>query len=884
MSDSELTCDYCGRTFKLRGFKMHRATCAKNARHLQEDLLHVVNTHNQSSATVDVEVDTSCTNQVNDQPEVHNAQVFDEPDFMDIDEWMDINDYQDDFDGIHGVIPPHELSADQSKQHEVAFNINDIQTEFHPHSEIPMQTRSFSTFQHNFQKQTISMPYDGVDQEFTFYYWDLWDWACDLLQDPYIGPQFTFDAQRLSKFDGQKFMRFIDEPWTVDTFWDAQSAMPADGKPLAFILYADKMKLSSFGCTKGYPVIARIANLPVSVRNGEGVGGGRVVGWLPIVKDDPAKSGKQKFANFKAAVWHESFKMMLKCLRLKRKHGGWIECWDKLQFRLFPIMPILSADYEEQCIQPSNILTDTPTCVMSLIRGVMGKFPCPICLVPRDELFDLLKIWPLHTRHGAVHLLRKARKKPTKAKLVNVFRALLFDCLHTNHEGLGGKHLWNELQKTINGVGREAACKIDKGFADAQRWRNLNHFKEVMGISFADGTKYEDILKLIVFIAHEVLDHESHELGYLLLQCIRAYLNVNMFAALEVHTMETLAAGRAALDEFSQVIKTYISKSESEPKNCNFLKIHLATHLFNDIMTKGVTRNFNSKPNEKAHRPLKKSYQLRTNFKDVAEQILRADHWSLVSTWVRYQLNDLDDYNVRNEELLSALEESDFTVEDVSPSHGIASLPGTSDSFHIKLGSRQRTFSIHAIQQAHIEDVAFDNFHTKLNHFFNTIPAITQRGDVALELTSNIVTEYRHLKVNFESMVDFRTSTDYIRCSPMFHNAPRYDSLMIKTQDGTMFARLIFIFTCIVGDTNHRIALVQACDVAVQNRPLKDRHLGFWWVRVQPRHKSEFIFVDSIVRGALLIEDGSRPGDFLLVDSIDTDMFLCTQKLHYNSG
>ncbi|KAG1843783.1 hypothetical protein DFJ58DRAFT_844208 [Suillus subalutaceus] len=91
-----------------------------------------------------------------------------------------------------------------------------------------------------------------------------------------------------------------------------------------------------------------------------------------------------------------------------------------------------------------------------------------------------------------------------------------------------------------------------------------------------------------------------------------------MFAALEVHTTETLAAGRAALDEFSQ---TYISKSKSELKNWNFPKIHLATHLFDDIRRKGVTQNFNTKPNEKAHRPLKKSYQLQTNFKDVAEQV-----------------------------------------------------------------------------------------------------------------------------------------------------------------------------------------------------------------------------------------------------------------------
>jgi hypothetical protein len=34
-------------------------------------------------------------------------------------------------------------------------------------------------------------------------------------------------------------------------------------------------------------------------------------------------------------------------------------------------------------------------------------------------------------------------------------------------------------------------------FAAVPRWQNLNHFKEVMGVSFADGTKFEDILKVI---------------------------------------------------------------------------------------------------------------------------------------------------------------------------------------------------------------------------------------------------------------------------------------------------------------------------------------------------------------------------------------------------
>ena len=49
-------------------------------------------------------------------------------------------------------------------------------------------------------------------------------------------------------------------------------------------LYADKTRLSSFGTEKGYPVMARIVNLPVGIRNSNGLGGARVVGWLPVVR------------------------------------------------------------------------------------------------------------------------------------------------------------------------------------------------------------------------------------------------------------------------------------------------------------------------------------------------------------------------------------------------------------------------------------------------------------------------------------------------------------------------------------------------------------------------------------------------------------------------
>lgn len=46
--------------------------------------------------------------------------------------------------------------------------------------------------------------------------------------------------------------------------------------------------------------------------------------------------------------------------------------------------------------------------------------------------------------------------------------------------------------------------------------------------------------------------------------------------------------------------------------------------MFQDIENKGATRNYNTKPSEKANGPLKKYYQRHTNFKNVAKQVRRA--------------------------------------------------------------------------------------------------------------------------------------------------------------------------------------------------------------------------------------------------------------------
>ncbi|EGO19792.1 hypothetical protein SERLADRAFT_442622 [Serpula lacrymans var. lacrymans S7.9] len=102
---------------------------------------------------------------------------------------------------------------------------------------------------------------------------------------------------------------------------------------------------------------------------------------------------------------------------------------------------------------------------------------------------------------------------------------------------------------------------------------------------------------------------------------------------------KTIAAGRQALKLFSQAMdvdyhhyvlfirlaQEYLKAADGlRDKSWNFLKMHMNKHAFEDIKAKGITQNYNTKPNEQLHGLLKDSYQFRTNFKHVAEQDIAA--------------------------------------------------------------------------------------------------------------------------------------------------------------------------------------------------------------------------------------------------------------------
>ena len=136
---------------------------------------------------------------------------------------------------------------------------------------------------------------------------------------------------------------------------------------------------------------------------------------------------------------------------------------------------------------------------MAQIRGGRGKRPCPICLVPKENLSDVSTTWPLKTVKHTKQIIDQANTLNTKEgeKLLSAFgihnvdmsiillqscgcitvydiqnvfwllknldphHALSFDRLHSNHSGLFGYHLWDLFKAVVNQIGCDVATKVD---------------------------------------------------------------------------------------------------------------------------------------------------------------------------------------------------------------------------------------------------------------------------------------------------------------------------------------------------------------------------------------------------------------------------------------
>lgn len=80
----------------------------------------------------------------------------------------------------------------------------------------------YTTLEIQFTKEVITVPYKKEEKKFEVHFRPLWDWALDLVKNPQLAPFFHWDSCRLFKWTNNRWMRFINEPWTANAWWNVQ--------------------------------------------------------------------------------------------------------------------------------------------------------------------------------------------------------------------------------------------------------------------------------------------------------------------------------------------------------------------------------------------------------------------------------------------------------------------------------------------------------------------------------------------------------------------------------------------------------------------------------------------------------------------------------------
>ena len=138
--------------------------------------------------------------------------------------------------------------------------------------------------------------------------------------------------------------------------------------------------------------------------------------------------------------------------------------------------------------------------------------------------------------------------------------------------------------------------------------------------------------------------------------------------------------------------------------------------------------------------------------------------------------------------------------------------------------------------------------------------------------------EFQYIRVNYESVVDWRLCTDILHCKESFHGRQRYDHVIVATEHRYFFARILRLFKISTAMESHSLAYVQSYCRPVGQTRRRDKDLGLYRVRVKV-NPYEIISTESIVRGALLVQDSERSDDYFIVNTVDGDMFLRMQSL-----
>ncbi|KAJ7017193.1 hypothetical protein C8F04DRAFT_979784, partial [Mycena alexandri] len=421
------------------------------------------------------------------------------------------------------------------------------------------------------------------------------------------------------------------------------------------------------------------------------------------------------------------------------------------------------------------------------------------------------------------------------------YAAACYNLLHYFDGGKWGRHAWVLIKEYLQSGG--LASKFNDYMNQFPRWRGLKHISSPTTIDYSEGQTFVDILKCALPCLVQLLPCNS-----CLVRLVRAMQKTRIMLGLSVTT-------RTRLDHLNDLEREYEGACnevhDALGKDFNFLKQHSLSHAIEDFMSKGTSRNMNTRVGEGFQQEVEKMYQ-KTNGKNAEHQISVQDEREEAMARVKMAIDEW-----RKSQTDADLEASE-----------LATIPGASG--HWKLGSPVPLVSTHPLEAERKTDPAFREFNMRLREYIAQYHPTSQ---VRLEQQIQ-VQQCKVIYVEYQSHVDWRSARDILRCNPQFHDAPRFDSVIYEDgNDSVAMGQFHFLLRChLPGGATLDLAMVQPYGRSLwqpntrTDRPIRSK---------LPLKSCHFISLEHIVRGVLLAPIfGGKDGMYYVVDCVDEGMYL----------
>ncbi|EPQ53799.1 hypothetical protein GLOTRDRAFT_107062 [Gloeophyllum trabeum ATCC 11539] len=291
-------------------------------------------------------------------------------------------------------------------------------------------------------------------------------------------------------------------------------------------------------------------------------------------------------------------------------------------------------------------------------------------------------------------------------------------------------------------------------------------------------------------------------------------------------------------------------------KSFDFPKHHALWHVIYDLEHKCTTDNYSTRPGEGFQQEVAEAYQ-QTNGKRAEHQMARIDSNQEAIALIRMTVdNDSKaQQNITEEEQLDEMEDIDV---------GRAQ--------HWRFGSEDGRWTDCRLWEelAGAAKGDFKDFDLRLRTFLSHA-----LDDEVLTYEDSIVVKFfKCCYVNYQSLEDWTSSADILRCNDAFHGQERFDCVLVNYDRPDLApARLRALFRCRLPSGKH-------VDVAM----VRSFSRSGWAPRTrweggqvyEELNDTAFVMMDYVIRGALMtpVFSQAKKSLYYMVDTVDADMFL----------